>query len=109
MVVDRRENKSLLLANERYQNELQIFLILKYKDVERLDSGIYELVGDIEDEFNRDISLTEDGGDCLSTMVEVVFSEIFITEGSQEEVGALVECRVTYRHSFRNTRTKEAS
>jgi hypothetical protein len=107
MVVDTREDKKIIQSGDThatYDCDLEINLVLRYREIDRASNEINRLVGDIENEMNRDINLQESDGTCLSIMTEVVSSEIFITEGTQEMVGALIEARVIYRHRFTDTR-----
>lgn len=104
LVYDSKEHKDLM-AIERYDCTLNIHLILRYKEVNRSNNEINGMIGSIENEFNRDIHLTDASANKLSYNLYVVQSETFISEGSEEIVGAVIQCIVHYRHAISDTST----
>lgn len=103
-VYDIRESKNTM-SLERYDNNMSVMIILAYKDSNKNSDEIYQITADIENEFNRDVNLTEDDGTEISHNLFTTQVEIFGTDGTGDILGTEVLGEVNYRNAFNDARS----
>jgi hypothetical protein len=72
---------------------------------ERIDN-MYALVGDVENVIANNQRMTDGSSSCLTISMLVKTSDIYVSEGSETFVGAVISIEAKYRHSFFDTRTQ---